>query len=103
MHISISDKSNSLEIRISGELNIRDCEELAEKIKESKLSDAPLTIDVSDIRKIDIANIQLLIAATRSSTATSNSISVSGMDGSAFHDEVRRAGLEHAFPNCGTL
>jgi anti-anti-sigma factor len=89
-----SDKPDAGILIVNGEMTIQNAGEIRSALLEAFAGVEVLSLDMTDVTEIDLAGLQLLCAAHRTSTTDKKSFSISGTDNETVKSMIRDAGFD---------
>jgi ABC-type transporter Mla MlaB component len=86
--------AHTLVVGFAGPATIRQAEALATRLKDALAEASCIEIDCGQLTEVDLAFIQLIIAARRSAEATGKSLTVNARAAGCLADTLAAAGIE---------
>jgi len=89
-----ADKPDARTLIVNGEMTIQNAGEIRSALLEAFAGVEVLSLDMADVTEIDLAGLQLLCAAHRTSTTDKKSFSISGTENETVKSMIRDAGFD---------
>ena len=84
---------NSKQVRLNGELSIRNCMAVAAELRAAIVEHQSVAIETNDLMSLDVSILQLLIAAHKAAERNGSSLRIQVVGGGALDRALKASGL----------
>ena len=92
-NVNIINNKDSVELAFNGEMTIQQAQEIKVLLLDNIQRSQEITINLQELKQIDMAGLQLLIAAVKSAQADGKSLTIT--HGSLIDEVINSAALEN--------
>ncbi|MCO6179147.1 STAS domain-containing protein [Ciceribacter sp. RN22] len=92
-HSTIPSQETGEVIPLSGRLTLRDARAICARLREAMAGSNRITIDIQDLKSLDVAVVQLLLAARKSAEQQHKSLSIYPLPSEALQTILIESGL----------